>query len=50
MSYLSHFAHYTGGAGGASGPLNSAELGALHLVRCADPSNPSVIPAKAGIQ
>jgi hypothetical protein len=50
MSYLSHFAHYTGGTGGESGPLNSAELGALHLVQVADPANPSVIPAKAGIQ
>jgi hypothetical protein len=64
MSYLSHFAHYTGGTGGESGPLNSAELGALHLVQVADPNrasgalanssviptNSSVIPAKAGIQ
>lgn len=44
MSYLSHFAHYTGGAGGAAGPLNEAEIGALHVVPI------TVIPAKAGIQ
>ena len=44
MSYLSHFAHYTGGKGGAAGPLNAAEMGALHVVPVA------VIPAKAGIQ
>ncbi|MFC3814451.1 Six-hairpin glycosidase-like protein [Lysobacter sp. GCM10012299] len=44
MSYLSHFAHYTGGTGGAEGSLNSAEVGALHVVPVA------VIPAKAGAQ
>lgn len=30
MSYLSHNTHYTGGAGGTDGPLNAAEVGALH--------------------
>ena len=31
MSYLQHFAHYTGGAGGIDGPLNQAEVDALHI-------------------
>ncbi len=32
MSDLDHFAHYTGGKGGASGPLNTADIGALTVV------------------
>lgn len=32
MSYLSHNAHYTGGAGGVDGPLNAADIGALHVM------------------
>ncbi|MDI9237825.1 Six-hairpin glycosidase-like protein [Lysobacter sp. LF1] len=32
MSYLSHNAHYTGGAGGIDGPLNAADIGALHVM------------------
>ncbi len=32
MSYLSHNAHYTGGAGGVDGPLNAADIHALHVV------------------
>lgn len=35
MSDLAHFAHYTGGRGGASGPLNSADIGALKIQRAA---------------
>lgn len=31
MSDLANFAHYTGGAGGSEGPLNDAEIGALHI-------------------
>jgi len=31
MSDLAHFAHYTGGEGGGGGPLNDADVGALHL-------------------
>jgi hypothetical protein len=31
MSDLAHFVHYTGGQGGASGPLNQADVGALHI-------------------
>jgi hypothetical protein len=31
MSDLAHFAHYTGGAGGRGGPLNAADVGALHV-------------------
>jgi hypothetical protein len=31
MSDLANFAHYTGGAGGSQGPLNDAEIGALHI-------------------
>jgi len=32
MSYLRHNARYTGGAGGVDGPLNAADIGALHAV------------------
>ena len=32
MSYLRHNARYTGGAGGVDGPLNAADIGALHVV------------------
>ena len=32
MSYLRHNAHYTGGAGGVEGPLNTADIGALHAI------------------
>jgi len=38
MSYLSHNAHYTGGVGGVDGPLNSADIGALHAVPLKDSS------------
>jgi hypothetical protein len=31
MSDLAHFVHYTGGEGGASGPLNEANVNALHV-------------------
>ena len=31
MSYLQHFAHYTGGSGGIDGPLNQADIDALHI-------------------
>ncbi len=31
MSDLAHFVHYTGGEGGASGPLNEADVDALHV-------------------
>lgn len=31
MSDLANFAHYTGGAGGSTGPLNAAQVGALHV-------------------
>jgi hypothetical protein len=31
MSDLAHFVHYTGGVGGASGPLNEADVDALHI-------------------
>jgi len=31
MSDLAHFKHYTGGTGGNSGPLNAANVGALHI-------------------
>jgi len=31
MSYLQHFAHYTGGSGGIDGPLNEADVDALHI-------------------
>jgi hypothetical protein len=31
MSDLAHFVHYTGGVGGASGPLNEANVDALHI-------------------
>jgi hypothetical protein len=31
MSDLANFAHYTGGSGGSAGPLNDAEIGALHI-------------------
>lgn len=31
MSDLAHYAHYTGGQGGATGPLNSAQIHALHI-------------------
>ena len=31
MSDLANFAHYTGGAGGNEGPLNDANIGALHI-------------------
>ena len=31
MSYLQHFAHYTGGSGGIDGPLNRADIDALHI-------------------
>ena len=36
MSYLSHNARYTGGVGGVDGPLNSADIGALHAVPLKD--------------
>ncbi|WP_329743575.1 Six-hairpin glycosidase-like protein [Dyella sp. A6] len=36
MSDLAHFSHYTGGTGGSSGPLNSADIGALHIAPLAD--------------
>ncbi len=32
MSYLSHNARYTGGEGGVGGPLNAADIGALHVM------------------
>ncbi len=31
MSFLEQFKHFTGGQGGASGPLNAADIGALHI-------------------
>ncbi|HJP97265.1 MAG TPA: Six-hairpin glycosidase-like protein [Rhodanobacteraceae bacterium] len=31
MSDLAHFVHYTGGEGGAGGPLNEANVDALHI-------------------
>ncbi|GAA5083039.1 Six-hairpin glycosidase-like protein [Lysobacter panacisoli] len=37
MSYLAHFAHYTGGQGGADGPLNAADIGALHVTETRTP-------------
>ncbi|WP_425497833.1 Six-hairpin glycosidase-like protein [Lysobacter arvi] len=37
MSYLAHNARYTGGAGGVDGPINSADIGALHAVPVKDP-------------
>ncbi|HEY0503757.1 MAG TPA: Six-hairpin glycosidase-like protein [Lysobacter sp.] len=40
MSYLSHNASYTGGAGGVDGPLNAADIGALHAM----PLNPRPMP------
>ncbi|MFC5592924.1 Six-hairpin glycosidase-like protein [Lysobacter niastensis] len=47
MSYLSHNAHYTGGSGGQSGPLNAADVGALHVVALAPtPDTPSDTLAK----
>jgi hypothetical protein len=32
MSDLAHFRHYTGGKGGSTGPLNTADVGALTIV------------------
>lgn len=40
MSYLSHNAHYTGGAGGIDGPLNAADIGALHVMPLTETSAP----------
>ncbi len=31
MSYLQHYAHYTSGRGGIDGPLNQADIDALHI-------------------
>lgn len=43
MSYLRHNARYTGGTGGVDGPLNSADIGALHAM----PVNAAPINQKA---
>jgi hypothetical protein len=40
MSDLAHFVHYTGGVGGASGPLNEADVDALHIAPLSSQQGP----------
>ncbi|MGH8118907.1 MAG: Six-hairpin glycosidase-like protein, partial [Rhodanobacteraceae bacterium] len=41
MSDLAHSVHYTGGEGGSGGPLNEAQIDALHIAR-----QPAGVPAE----